>query len=1142
MQFDKKILVIFFVLIGIFFVSLLPGSASAASQNSFVTIVNPVRGSEFWSLKDQKPVTNVQNAYQIVSQNGEAATWLLRFDALNDKQIVSQAKNFNPDQEIGLFLEITPSLAQKAGVAYQQGPSWHAPGSVFLTGYTLQDRYKLIDTAVARFKEVFGKNPRSVGAWWIDASSLTYLKDKYQVSAAMIVADQYSTDNYQIWGAWWSTPYFPSKVNVLMPAATDDKKLGVAVIQWANRDPYNAFGSSVFDSTYSVQANDYVPYHNLKTDYFKNLLSIFLNRPDNQIGQVTVGLENDFSWSKFGNEYKNQLDYIAQLAKSGQAHDVTMADFASQWQSQGGKNSPTYITAKNPLGGNGEVVWYMSPYYRVGWFYTDKGSVIRDMRLYFDSKEEPCLKDMCKTLQFAYTDSKALDEVAFGDNWTIDSGQISDITVSSVQDGVKITYKNKVGIMRTIQFTPHDVSIDGKSQAVSEAIINAVTANQQNNHAIEPTITNVQFPSAQLTKEFALFVLFVLLVLFLPGRATLKVFSRMNAIPFAFALEMTAGIAQFTILGYVFGLLHMGVLYAAPLVIFGIWGLWKYKVSSFTFHISRNTVVAVLLIIVGSTFVSLSVIKSGLPFSYGLGFWGPNGHDAIWHLSLIEALSKGVPPQNFTFAGTTLANYHYFFDLFVAQIANITHLSNLDLLFRFVPVLLALLIGFLVYGLVLKISGSKLASIIAVFVTYFGSSFGWIITYARMKEFGGETTFWANQAGSLLLNPPFASSVVLLLAGLLLLHDWLEDRTKKAWIPIILVLGVIIEFKVYAALILFGGLCYIAIIEAVRNKKFDLFVLSVLLVLSNAVLFIANTTNSQGLLFFSPFWIINSMIDAPDRLGWQRLAITRNSGSPIKFLVAETTGLVLFIFGNLGTRFVGLLAAWQKRRLMLGANIYSLLAIGSLVGLIFPLLFIQKTTSWNSIQTFYYTLTFFSIFAGIALAQFYNKSKTLGTILIALFIVLTLPGDYFVLQTYLPNRAPARLSYAELDALNFLKNQPQGTVMTYPFSDKDFAKFADPRPLFAYTTTAYVSAFSGHPVYLEDKMNNEIIGVDDLSRMVGQQEFFKNQNPSFIKNFISQNKISYIYLPKYYKESLDESAYGVKNIFSNDEVTLYRVQ
>ena len=133
--------------------SLSPRETYASAQNSFVSIVNPVRGDDFWDLKDQKPSDATQGQLQILRSQNLQATFLVRFDALKNSEIISLLKN-TPDEK-GLFLEVTPTLTNSAGVAYRESPSWHNAASVLLTGYSLEERKKLIETNFEEISDLY---------------------------------------------------------------------------------------------------------------------------------------------------------------------------------------------------------------------------------------------------------------------------------------------------------------------------------------------------------------------------------------------------------------------------------------------------------------------------------------------------------------------------------------------------------------------------------------------------------------------------------------------------------------------------------------------------------------------------------------------------------------------------------------------------------------------------------------------------------------------------------------------------------------------------------------------------------------------------------------------------------------------------
>jgi len=216
---------------------------------------------------------------------------------------------------------------------------------------------------------------------------------------------------------------------------------------------------------------------------------------------------------------------------------------------------------------------------------------------------------------------------------------------------------------------------------------------------------------------------------------------------------------------------------------------------------------AIPLILLGTLVWSLIMVKSGLVYSFGMGFWGPNGHDGVWHIALIKSLTRGSWEMP-TFAGEPLKNYHVGFDVLLAIIHKITTIPLHNLYFQIIPPFLAFLIGILVYKFVLLWRKSKSAAFWATFFVYFGGSFGWLVTLLRNREIGGESMFWAQQAISTLVNPPFALSLILILIGLISLLKYQESRLARYGVTATLAFGVLIQVKAYAGLLSLGGLFF----------------------------------------------------------------------------------------------------------------------------------------------------------------------------------------------------------------------------------------------------------------------------------------------------------------------------------------------
>lgn len=1126
-----------------------PYKVYAQEVKAFITIVNPVRGSEFWELKDQRPVDAVLGQLQVLNKFLLPATWLMRFDSLNDTTLVAALQKSSLADEKGLLLEITPSLAEAAQVAYHNSPSWHFAGSVFLIGYSQVDREKLIDTSFYRFKDIWGYFPKSVGAWWVDSYSLEYMYKKYGISGSLIVADQYTTDNYQIWGQYFGTPYYPNKINALVPAQNSDSKLPVVITQWAQRDPVNGYGGSVSDSTYSVQANDYIVYHKLDTGYFSKLLDIYLDTKLNTFGQVTVGLENTYSWRDFADEYSRQADVISSRVRTGTAKIATMTDFASWYKKRFEGVSPRHIiVANDPLGSEQKAIWYMNPYFRAGWSYNKKGSVFQDIRQYGGDKEL-CYSEPCEKLNFATSALRVLDFVTYGQDWLIDRGNITNFQVVSDGDKFLIDYFNEAGKERQITFLNRDILIDGSTYNIDGAILKAQSEQINQKIAIPKA-----FPERNIYKNtiFELvvsllkFLGFLFLAVLVPGFLFIYNLKDLD-LKVRIFLSIGCGLSVTTLLGFIFSYLHlfwMMYLYVAISLILAI----KLKIfTNFKLPSWKFNYPLTILILLGVIFQSLSLIKSGWVYDFGIGFWGPLGHDGVWHQALVNQLIKDVPPKNPIFSNTNLTNYHYFYDLMIAITQKLSGIPVLDLIYRFFPVLFSILLGVGSFVLAKSLFKNTLAALLSVYFAYFGSSFGWIVEYIREKHFGGESAFWVNQPVSFNLNPPFAISLILLITLIIIFQKMLERRKVLTSLIFILIAGALIEFKVYAGIIVLGALFLTGIYNFILRKDWYLLVVASLSLILSVVLFLPQNSKSGELLVFAPFWFVHSMIDFPDRVGWLKLSSARQAyvqrGNYSKFLVTEALGFLIFIFGNLGTRVMSILLVLLtvKNRLRVNTQLVFILSL-TLISVLIPVFLIQKGNPWNTIQFMYYFLYFASFSAGFSCyLVFKSRPGILFKTILGFILLITPISSYATFRSSLYPNPPSRLTIGELEALDFLKKQPAGTVLTPPFIKTLRNRLDEPFPLLGYESTSYVSAFSAHETFVEDELQQEILQNNYEKRIVAAKEFFSSKDSLWSRKLLKDEHIRYVYLPKILDLRIEAEKVDLKKIFDNAEVELFEV-
>jgi len=550
-----------------------------------------------------------------------------------------------------------------------------------------------------------------------------------------------------------------------------------------------------------------------------------------------------------------------------------------------------------------------------------------------------------------------------------------------------------------------------------------------------------------------------------------------------------------------------------------------------------------LLILVGSFFQTLSMFKTGIMRSFGMGYWGPLARDGVWHEALVNQLKKSFVPVNPGLSGNILVNYHYFYDLLVAKISQFTTIPSSLLIYQVLPIVFSILMGVGTYFLAKRLFGNKYISLLSVFFAYFASSFGWIVSLIKGQQIGGESAFWANQPVSMNLNPPYAISLVILIFAILLLDRYLKKPKAYLGFFLILLLGTLLGFKAYAGLVAMAGLVCLTAKKLFFDKNYSLLPILIFSALLTIAIYFLDGGNSYGLISIQPFWLINTMIDAGDRVGipnfTARRFVYQESHQYIKFAAIELVSFLIFFVGNLGTRIIAF-AGFEKKHLK--SDLHLLVIFIMLASFAPVLIFVQQGNPWNIIQFFYYFLYFISLYAAAGIVRIYKTlPKIVGILFIVLIIIVTPISSIATFRNGFYPNPPAYLSKNEYQALTFLSKQPKGDVLVHPFDNNLRSKFKDPYPLPVYAESAYVSAYSAHPSYLEDVEQQIVLNTDYKGRLEDAKRFFVEKNLNWPDKFLKDNNIRYIYLPKIYSLPAAEQEYPMKKIFENEDVNIYQV-
>lgn len=644
------------------------------------------------------------------------------------------------------------------------------------------------------------------------------------------------------------------------------------------------------------------------------------------------------------------------------------------------------------------------------------------------------------------------------------------------------------------------------------------------------------------------FLVLALLCFTLPGSLILRKFLPDLDDLEKFTLYSVFGLVVFTLAAYVLAALHLRFLmWIFPIA--GLWSLVKNKdFLAFRPKISHKAFF-LLTFIIGIVGMLAVNAPSGFPYKDGIYFWSSHGHDGVWHIALMESMKSSVFPfQNPEFSGVKLQNYHFFVDLLMSEFSRLFHFSSLDTYFRFMPVVFAALLGLASFIFVRSWAKSGKAGIWAMFFTYFAGSFGYLLYVPTHKSLGGESIFWVSQTQSVLGNPPHASAFIIITVFLFLLFKYFINRKKIYFLLCVVLGGAIIEFKVYAGALILGGLFLVGILELLLKRAYKTFLLFLSTFFVSLLIYLPNSANSRDFLIWQPWWFIRTMVVATDRLNWLDLELRRQTYIAEynwkRVIQLETTAFLIFLFGNLGMRFLGFWSYIRKTKDYTNSfNIFFLLITA--VSFLIPVFFLQKGVAWNTIQFNQYFLLFFGFFAAASVTEILLliKNNTLKIIISMLIIILAVPTQAGLLWQFYSNPPLSKVSYEEIEALNFLKNQSEGMILTAPFNKYERDKYTQPPiPIYAWYDTGYVSAFADKKTLISDEEQVNIMGYNIPKLLDERAEAFGSADYHKMNDFLKNYKIDYIYLVWDQKIATDSSYLNANLIFQNKDAKVLKVR
>ena len=351
-----------------------------------------------------------------LNEYGFRGTFLLQYDALVDsayQQLMREAKE--KGHEVGAWWEITEPHVRDAGMTWRGRYPWDWHANVgFATGYTPEERERLVDTYMNRFHEIFGSYPESVGSWFIDAHTLQYFSDKYGITASCNCKDQYGTDGYTLWGGYWNQAYYPSRVNAYMPAQTSEGQIPVPVFRMLGSDPVLQYDNALDSRVQGVITLEPVYTGNGggggNRQWIEWFLPAMANSKSLGFNYIQAGQENSFGWEAMKNGLTMQMPIIRQLADEGKVRVEPLAESGRWFKERYPLTPATSVTVDDDFLHDGRsAAWYDSRFYRIGLFWEGDFFVIRDIHLFDESIESDYLRQAGTSTQCVYTTLPIVD-------------------------------------------------------------------------------------------------------------------------------------------------------------------------------------------------------------------------------------------------------------------------------------------------------------------------------------------------------------------------------------------------------------------------------------------------------------------------------------------------------------------------------------------------------------------------------------------------------------------------------------------------------------------------------------------------------------------------------------------------------------
>lgn len=442
-----------------------------------INIINFIRQTDYRiENSDSLLYQTVEEQLKLINRYNLPATFLLQYDALIKPEYQQLLKSqLNQQSEIGGWFEITQPQVEDAGLEWRGEHSWVSHANIaFSTGYTKDEREKLVDVYMEKFKEIFGEYPKSMGSWYIDAHTLNYMYEKYGIIASCNCKDQIGTDGYTLWGGYWNQAYYPSKLNGYMPAQSQEQQIPVPVFRMLGSDPIYQYDDGLGNDRQGVISLEPVYTQAGKNrawvHYFFNAI---VDQPCLAFNYAQAGQENSFTWDAMKDGLEMQIPIIDSLQRTQKVQVLTLAETGKWFKEKFSTTPATAVTVLNDIRNeNNKTVWFNSRYYRMNLLWKNQDFSFRDIHLFDERFKSQYVDKPGESSQFFFYTLPMVD----GYMWSTPEDRA----------GMQIVQHSASGEKKIVRLNPPTITEPDTKTLV-------VTCTDVENHSFKMTFTESDF-------------------------------------------------------------------------------------------------------------------------------------------------------------------------------------------------------------------------------------------------------------------------------------------------------------------------------------------------------------------------------------------------------------------------------------------------------------------------------------------------------------------------------------------------------------------------------------------------------------------------------------------------------------------------